>query len=410
MQIIKVHSPTKDSRRLNQGCVIWGSAQMNFMVSCACDPPQAGVHFWKLCAHADLSPALRVGATPERAWGLRIAFVEDCGRNSSPPTVYSGIPRLEPGAPGAECGRKRVLPGTGVVPPLERAARAGQGRRGRLPAPAVRPVRARGLRRPAKHYSAPRVSLGSGRWREPAAFWLPWPGLNPAGGGPGPSPVASRPPRAVFAGPPRAAPGSSRPGLAPIRHACRARALLQGWPTCVRPGSLRSPRSLSLPATLGCRLEEPAPRAEARGECPQLGCAWRRPGVRPDRRLRAPLLRGGGRGSACKEETHAAAQASPRAEVSGSGAPFGAPAGRGARCVQLCGARLPAGSGWEPRPEAAPVALCASGGRKALSWGAHAGPQKAPRNGPLEEKLKTWVEDGVLVPLTSWPTLRNLFA
>lgn len=256
----------KTVRALNQGGVKdpLGLSTDEFQ---GCHPPKASARFPEVARARRSQPRARVWLTCEHAWGC----------SSFSPTVYSGIPGSRPHREprGAEGGRKRVLPalGAGAAVPGPRVGScpaAGAGGPGRAGAPreAARPCRAsrraRGLRRPAKHYSAPRVSLGSGRWREPAAFWLPWPRLNPAGGGPGPSPVASRPPRAVFAWPPRAAPGPSRPALAPIGHACRARALLKGWQMCVRPGCLRSRFLLAAPGRPGSKRPHPQRRCAGR--------------------------------------------------------------------------------------------------------------------------------------------------
>lgn len=177
---------------------------------------------------------------------------------------------------------------------------------------------------------------------------------------------------------------------------------------------LRAPWAPSAPAPSrrpGRRGWERAHPPGRRAGLPRRDCAWRRPGVRPDRGLGASLRRGGSRGQRREGGEPAAALASPGAEGSGRGAPSGAPAGRGSRWVQLCGAPLPAGSGRGPRRQAAPSALslCGPGG-EALPWRARAWPQMVLGDrGPLDGNLKTWVEDRVLVPpFPSCPTLRTL--
>lgn len=175
--------------------------------------------------------------------------------------------------------------------------------------------------------------------------WLPRPRLNPAGRAPGPSPSL------------RVRSGSSSPALAPVVSAGGARALLEALQTCVP----RAPRRICPRPTRMRARSSPAPRCLAP------------PGVRPGRRLSAAprragwaqRLQGGAAGSRC--------------EVPGQRFWVGAhPSG------------LPQPGGIQRRGAVLPAACCGSG------WG------------PLGEKRRTRVGDGVLVPpLASCPALGN---
>lgn len=131
-----------------------GLSTMNFMVVIL---PKQVPTFRKLCAHADLSPALQVRPTWECAWGVRIAFVKT--EAAIPPLPQSirgsqarariGSPegRSAEGSPGCpRSGPARRWQGPGREWSRRWSGRRGQGRGaegGRPPLPRV-PAEPRG--------------------------------------------------------------------------------------------------------------------------------------------------------------------------------------------------------------------------------------------------------------------------
>lgn len=120
----------------------------------------------------------------------------------------------------------------------------------------------------SQHYPAPRVSLGSGPWREPPGLAASAPsepyGPRARAGqsrAPGPSPKASW-----------VRTGSSSPALAQIFNACEARALLKALQMCAA-GALRASHYTPPP-----QVPSAGRPTWTRRELPQRDCAWRRQG------------------------------------------------------------------------------------------------------------------------------------